>query len=173
MQSFLFRAPARRSSVGDAHYSSVEPPRMYIFCFFAPDGQENPSNFAGSTSASGLAISSGSGEHALHGSEVISRRVLAFSLLPTSGVFLSPGSINVQFSDEPGNTSRKRQVPFSSARSKLRADVQPSAASSDVVGAPPDGGPNVRVFGEHWFTSTRWPPPVSFALTLRRLFDDR
>ena len=35
MQSFLFRAPARRSSVGDVHYSSVEPPRMYIFCFFA------------------------------------------------------------------------------------------------------------------------------------------
>ena len=116
-------------------------------------------------------------EHALHRSEVIShfphRRMLAeFSVPPTADVFTPPGSINVQFSDEPGNISRKKASAnsiFSSAWSKLRAEVPASPARSDVVGAPPAGGPYVRVCVKHWLaappfpvaTSPRWRPPVS------------
>ena len=116
-------------------------------------------------------------KHTLHGPEVIDRfpprRVHAiFSVLPTPGVFTLPGSIHVQFSDGPGNKSRKKATAnpiFSSAWSKLRAEVRPSAARSDVVGAPPAGGPYVRVCVKHWLaappfpvaTSPRWRPPVS------------
>ena len=115
-------------------------------------------------------------ERALHGSVVISccphRRVLAeFSVLPTFDVFTLPGSTDVQFSDGPGNKSRKKANAnsiFSSARPLLRAEVPASSASSDVVRAPPDGGPYAGVFFKHLLvslpflvaTSPRWPHPV-------------
>ena len=101
------------------------------------------------TANRGTSSDSMTSEHALHGSEVVSRfppqRTLNnLSVFSTTDVFPLPGSTDMQFLEHPENNSRKKATAnpiFSSARADLQPEVSPSPSCSDV-GNLPGGGPN-------------------------------